>query len=234
MKIDKVMIAGVDNDTPIEELERLTEKYPFVEWGVLFSKHKMGQKRYPDLNYIHQLCKAEVGLMSAHFCGAYPREILEKGDISEASHWGAYFESIQLNYNFSRSSKWSWENFHRITDELAVDVILQHNRSNAPYLKHKEFLTSNPHLRFLYDASGGRGTEIKHIENPLWNNYTGYAGGIHKDNVERLCKIIKKKPSLRTVWIDLESGARDENNRFSIKNAETILGRASKYVSEKS
>jgi len=230
MKIDKVMIAGVDNQTSIEELERLTEKYPFVEWGVLFSKHKMGTKRYPDLDYIHRLTKAEVGEMSAHFCGAYPREILEKRDISEAAYWGSYFDSIQLNYNFSRSNKRSWENLLMLVDNVATDVILQYNRSNAPHLKNKSFLEQSDHVRFLYDASGGRGTEIKHIENPLWENYTGYAGGINADNVNTICRKISKVKSNRIVWIDLESGARDEYNNFDITKAEKILEIAATYI----
>ena len=226
MNIDKVMIAGIDNNTPITELERLTEQYPFVEWGVLFSKHKMGQKRYPSLDKIQEFCDASIGYMSAHFCGAYPREILEKGEFNEVVKLNSKFDSIQLNYNFSRSKKWDLGN---LTDLLKItdSVILQQNKSNESYLKS---ILYSGQIRYLYDASGGRGTEIKHIQTPKWLNYTGYAGGIKTHNVEAICRKIINNKDNRKVWIDLESGARDEFNNFSIQNAEKILEISSKFI----
>lgn len=231
MKINKVMIAGVDNNTSIKELERLTKLYPFVEWGVLFSKHKMGQQRYPDLAYINELCLADVGLMSAHFCGAYPREILEKRDYSEINSLNDKFSSIQLNYNFERSKGWDMTNISDITKGWRC-VILQLNKSNKEHIDRflKYTKERDPKVRLLYDASGGRGTEIQTIEVPIWGNYTGYAGGINKYNIDRICSTIALHPNDRTVWVDLESGARDENNEFSIENAEKILELSSKYI----
>lgn len=69
------MIAGADNETSIKDLERLKKDYPFVEWGILFTKHKSGRDRYPSPEWIWELDDADVGNMSAHFWCLCQRDI---------------------------------------------------------------------------------------------------------------------------------------------------------------
>jgi hypothetical protein len=52
MKIDRVTITGADNNNTHEELLELQKKYPFVEWGILYSQKKAGENRYPTLDHI--------------------------------------------------------------------------------------------------------------------------------------------------------------------------------------
>ena len=236
MLINKLMIAGVDNNTSIEKLKKLSKKFPFVEWGVLFSKSSMGKARYPNLEYINELCQANIGEMSAHFCGAYSREILEKGDHTEYLNLNEKFVSVQLNYNFKyRADKWTYEFLHEIfrqsQEELNPDIIIQMNKSNWNTLINypKDF----KELRVLHDASGGRGTEIKQILRPRWDNYTGYAGGLNDSNIERIAEHINKIPTKTLAWLDLESGARDEKNKFDFKKVESILIKVQPYILKK-
>ena len=87
--------------------------------------------------------------------------------------------------------------------------------------------TTNTHI--LYDSSGGRGVEIKQIKSPYKNIYTGYSGGINPDNIDDICKQITFHKKDDRVWIDIQTGART-NNEFDLEKVETILKITSKFV----
>lgn len=227
MQINKVMIAGMDNKVSIVELEKLKEEFPFVEWGVLFSQPKAGTNRYPDHVWIQEFCNSNTGDMSAHFCGVYAREILEKGIFDGAENLQSNFTAVQLNYNFGRSKNWKRNNLDTFIEEYDRDIILQYNKSNEFLLN---LLPHNDKVRMLYDASGGRGTEITGIYNPVKQFYTGYAGGINVDNVDKICTNINLHPHNNEVWIDLESGARNQFNEFDLELVKRILSKTQKYI----
>jgi hypothetical protein len=61
--------TGVDNLTPISQLIEISERYPFVEWGVSFSSANMGQPRYPTLEWITQFLElSPYSRKAAHLC----------------------------------------------------------------------------------------------------------------------------------------------------------------------
>ena len=70
---------------------------------------------------------------------------------------------------------------------------------------------------------------IKTIEAPNWSSYTGFAGGINEDNVDRICSTISLNPIEKEVWIDLESGART-NDKFDLEKVYRILSKCEKYI----
>lgn len=228
------MIAGMDDNTSIPELEKIKAEFPFVEWGVLFSKNKVGTARYPSLKYIDRLCKSNNGTMSAHFCGAYPREILEQGSFTELINLSIVFDSIQLNYNFGRSKKWNKINISKLLNnsfDVGVDIIFQMNKSNRRLVEEivrYNTLTHKP-VRVLHDASGGRGTEIQNIDAPVWDNYTGFAGGINPDNVVAIAQKIIDNPATDTVWLDLESGVRTDNE-FDLDKVRDLLTKVKPFI----
>ena len=45
-------MTGADDSVDPKELFRISEKYPFVEWGILFSKSATGRYRYPSKEWI--------------------------------------------------------------------------------------------------------------------------------------------------------------------------------------
>jgi len=49
MKINKLTITGADDATNQDSLLDFSNNFGFVEWGILFSKTKLGEKRYPTL-----------------------------------------------------------------------------------------------------------------------------------------------------------------------------------------
>ena len=222
MKINKITITGPDDNTNIMDLIRLSNKYPFVEWGILFSNNREGTKRYPSKQWIDKVTKCDLKL-SAHFCGWYPKQVLENSNYELITSMKG-FNRVQLNYNFKYSNGWDLDKL--LISDLPKKVILQYNKSNATTIDNAD-IPNNFHI--LYDASGGRGTEIQSIESPIKGLYTGYAGGLNLDNLDRICQMISSNIDSSEVWIDLESGARTDDE-FDLEKVEYILEIASKYI----
>lgn len=229
MKINKVTITGADNKVTPQSLVSITNKYPFVEWGILFSLSKEGFQRYPTKAWIEELVKEDLEL-SAHFCGWWAKQVLEEGNFKLISNLNPKFKRVQLNYNFQNSRGWNLEKLNDYAmDNPERKIILQYNKSNAETLL--DFINSGIFLNFdfLYDSSGGRGTEIKEIGDPIRNHYTGYSGGISPTTIDDVCLQILRHNSPAEVWVDLESGARTYNE-FDFDKVDEILKKSSYFV----
>lgn len=228
MKIDQVTITGADDATAISSLVDMHQIYPFVEWGILFSKNKQGTSRYPQL--INAISFGQKSMpMSAHLCGGYARDIMEKGDFSFISTLPDSFQRVQINYNFDRGNLWEFApvvEYAEKNPERAI--IIQWNNSNRKWLYAtvEDGLPANIH--YLYDSSGGRGVSIKNIQDPL-PNYTGYSGGICPDNIEEIIKGIENNETEKTVWIDMESGVRT-NDKFDMEKVRDVLNAVSRHI----
>jgi hypothetical protein len=231
MKIDKVTITGADDMITYLDLLTLQEDFPFVEWGVLFSESRAGNKRYPSAN--HRKNHFIGGLnLSAHFCGWWAKQVLEEGNFNLISNLPDQYKRVQLNYNFANSHA-SWKlkelsNFASSEDNRRI--IIQYNRSNQPHVDAWLSRDSVPSkIHFLYDASGGRGTEIKSIEPPIGGHYTGYAGGLSLENIDPVCCDIGRVTNDSSVWVDLETGART-NDQFDLKKTREILDKTQYHL----
>ena len=227
MKISKVTITGADNNTHPADMQKLSDKYPFVEWGILFSKSSAGKDRYPSREKIEQFEHLNVNL-SAHFCGEYSRNVVLKGDIAEISHHFR-FKRVQLNFNFQNTVP-ELPLLRRVMYTYPNrEFILQYNQSNVPAIN--SFLNTPPrNVALLYDASGGRGTEIRTFS-PSFAQPTGYAGGITPDNVESICQTLSKmsNPGESPIWIDMESGVRTDNE-LDMDKVKKVLEITKNYV----
>jgi len=127
MNINRVTITGADDKTDINKLSVLAYKYPFVEWGILFSGTKEGTPRYPSNSWILDVESMDLPL-SAHFCGQYSREILEKQNFELLQSTIGKYKRVQLNYNFGVSKK----HFVRsLIVNTSQEIILQYNKSNS-------------------------------------------------------------------------------------------------------
>jgi hypothetical protein len=228
MKINKVTITGADDLIDPVDLLKLTDKYSFVEWGILFSKSKEGQLRYPSKQWIEVLLNYNLNL-SAHFCGWWVKEVLERQNFRLITLLSDQFKRVQLNYNFKNSHGWNLIELLKYAEKHQErEIILQYNRSNAEVLYRFQSNGLPPNINFLYDGSGGTGKKIISIEPPLYKAYTGYSGGIDVDNIEHICSIISQVDDNGNVWIDLESGART-NNEFDLRKVESLLSKALIY-----
>ena len=80
--INRVTLTGADNSIEPQQLFELSEKYPFVEWGILLSRNSMGSKRFPSLKWMNRLESLDKDyfnqeiLYSGHLCGSFVKELL--------------------------------------------------------------------------------------------------------------------------------------------------------------
>jgi phosphoribosylanthranilate isomerase len=77
----------------------------------------------------------------------------------------------------------------------------------------------------LLDRSGGRGILDGDWPGPP-SAPCGYAGGLTPDNVAAQLDRIAAVAGDAKVWIDAESGLRDERDRFDLRKAERFLAAA--------
>lgn len=223
MKIDRVTITGADNGVSAYSMKELSKKYPFLELGILFSLKSEGQQRYPDKIWRDTLCSIGVERLSAHFCGWYSRQILEKQRFDLIQDLPSNFGRVQINYNFSNSAGYDLAELkYYCKNNPQRAIILQYNKSNKSILDEfiLDGLPSNIH--FLFDSSGGRGTEIQTIENNFPGHYTGYSGGISPTNINEIFTKISNFHSPDSVWMDMESGVRT-NDVFDYEKVLKIL-----------
>jgi len=231
MFIDRVTITGADDNTDPQQLLALSQQYPFVEWGILFSKSKMGQRRYPTLAWVDRFKLYRMN-SSAHFCGFFAAAVINEKKYHLIHELPSCFKRVQINYNFSSQPDHKLFSLveHCRNNELP-SVILQYNNSNEKAITQEvcdKQATSNIHL--LYDSSGGRGMAIGEIKHPFDKRYTGYAGGINKSNIEELITVIYSMTgNHQPVWIDIETGARDSNDQFDLKTVDEILSKLLTY-----
>jgi len=167
MKIKYVTLTGADDKTNIEDMILLSKKYPFVEWGILFSKSKQGVERYPSSNWINLLQKS-VGInLSAHLCGKLVSNFLNC-DLNLKQF--EMFNRIQLNLFKKSVSKVCSSN----------DFLCSVNKTEKPIIvggNYEDVALNNFSFNPLFDSSGGNGVSPKKWIKPFGNVFCGYACG---------------------------------------------------------
>ena len=225
MNLNKVTISGADNAISHGDMLDLQNKYPFVEWGILVSKKRMGEPRYPTLQWIHDL-PPELNI-SLHLCGEVVRDFVNNPTHEALIETrGIFWQRTQLNFSFKDSIDFTG----RLTKIAMIAeaspgraIVLAYNKGNKMtldmFIARRYVVPVDIH--FLYDSSGGRGTEIKTFHKPLCN-YTGYAGGINPDNIGDILKTLSEMDDDSNIWIDMESGVRT-NNMLDLVKVESVL-----------
>ena len=77
-------------------------------------------------------------------------------------------------------------------------------------------------VAFLYDASGGQGITPERWQAPK-GDYRGYAGGLSLADVEAQIPRIREAAGSARVYLDLEAGARDAQDRFEADAVKLLL-----------
>ncbi len=236
MKIRVVTITGADNQTSIEDMFAISEEFPFVEWGILFSPKRYGSERYPTynwLNNLHTKWRSNKNInLAAHLCGNFSSEMLVgKMDLvwnSDLANYIRMFDRIQLNFNVTKHPV-NTDEFIKLLRKHGLKYILQMNKSNAQFCL--DIATYNQgNVSFLYDGSGGRGIPPESWNSPIPGYHTGYAGGLSPDNIEEeLIKINRKCTNTHTIWIDAETHLRT-NEVLDLHKVRSFLKTASTYV----
>lgn len=229
----RVTITGADDRVEPKELVELSQKYPFVEWGILVSHNRVGTSRYPSMRWSRE-ATGMLAVNGAHFaihlCGEtrayYQRNRLESVALVERLTQDAIVPTqcrVQLN-GFDHS----WEGFEPANP--FVPHILPVKRGNIFGAAAKRY---GFEAQLLFDESGGRGKAVDFeaagdtIEEAMKeygpNLSFGMAGGIKPETVVDAISFNLRKGG----WIDLESGVRT-NDEFDMSKVEAVLEAASK------
>lgn len=234
MHLDRVTVTGADDSIEPEALIPLTMKYPWVEWGILFSGSRQGGPRYPSDAWISKLATLSNSLpnLCAHLCGKWVRDLVLEG---EATWWAKYdpipciFNRVQLNFHgqFHKACA----RFPKKLKGFDHDFILQHDGVNDETILK---LGADLRVAPLFDRSGGAGVLPAQWPRPIWK-YQGYAGGLSPENVEdELHRILDAAGDSR-IWIDVETRVRSEDDAlFDLQKVEVFLKRCQPFVNSSS
>jgi len=231
-----VTLTGVDEHTDLQELVQLSAKYPFVEWGVLYSESRAGlEGRYPSLAWIERFARLaqENNLnIALHLCGAVVRKLL--GSSDEPISWklvelAQSFGRVQLNMKADLKDVLALRELIRIISrcENRTRVLLQWHDTNAVVCSQ---LLSEPAFEVLVDSSGGRGDERTDWPGLGWTyKRVGYAGGLGPDNLERQLPLIAKAAAKRAFCVDMETKLRNPSDRFDLVACAQVLAIAEAF-----
>jgi len=222
MKLRYATFTGADDNTDLSELQRISNEYPFVEWGFLLSQNKKGTQRYPSASTFEKINELHVK-KSIHICGSICKSIVENGAISDKNDVSLFMSAMknplttrcQLNFNLE-NTKLDLLNMSWFALRFFNKFILQQNKSNSPLIDSiYPFVSKTKRLQVLFDCSGGCGTEIEKIPSLIPDIFCGYAGGLSPENLEKKLQEIESVVDGNEIWIDMESGVRT-NNEFDL------------------
>jgi hypothetical protein len=229
MTVQSVTITGADDNVDPEQLVRLTEQFPIVEWGILFSATRAGTPRYPSREWVEALLKVRRGhqglRLSAHLCGSLTRNFLGglgslPTDWAPAVHTGR-FGRLQLN---------GWGTCHVAADAYRalrvlgwVQIILQSGSEEVLGRDCADAEWIGRNAQVLFDASGGTGKAPTSWPSTVGFERLGFAGGINPSNVRG---VIDALGTRAPYWIDMESGVRDAADRLDLNAVFDVLQQA--------
>lgn len=207
MKPAFITFTGADDETDPAGMVRLADDYP-IEWGLLFSPKRQGiEPRYPSMRTIEWLVGELPLRWSAHLCGADARSVIYAGESQHEKLLDHYFERSQINTadpNVQPTVIGNW------AAKLNLRAILQ-CRGLFPRVCSVDV---------LFDASGGRGIEPATWPWAVNTTFCGYAGGLRPENVAAAVAVMGERAG--NYWIDMESGVRDERDRFSLAKCRAV------------
>lgn len=250
MRLDRVTMTGADESIQPAELARLSERYPFVEWGILVSRSAQGSPRYPDQAFIQEVQRhAAVNprvKLSVHLCGHWVRQLLV--GVDEVPWWvWPYFERAQLNFHAERNAC-TPEALHRVLRDIGAGPL-----SPDQFIFQIDGQRGNRHLEALYaendgnmtvdavplfDISGGAGVlpatwpRPQYMKTDEAHVYHGYAGGLGPENLAEQLPLIAEAAGDARIWIDMETRVRSNNDRlFDLDKVERCLQIAAPFIS---
>lgn len=230
-----VSITGADDNVSMNTLEALSERFPFVEWALLYVP-KPGGPRNPTQRWREEFFASPAAAMAStavHLCFKDSFDQLLSGTLSPEIF---KTDRIQLNINARRvefTDAQVLDVYKRALD-LGPDIILQHQSLTAPVVG--QFLqrlgaADLARVHVLVDESRGKG-----VAPDAWGvppevtratTYVGFAGGINPDNTVHV--LSQLAPQLRPYWIDMETGVRTDNE-FDALKVEAVLAAATPWL----
>lgn len=233
MGLRLVTITGADDSTPVDWIDEMSDKYPFIEWGILVSRKQMGSYRFPSRDWCDKLVEIpRGGRFSMHVCGAWVRWLLS-GELNweDLPSVKEIAERVQINTH-AELHEINSTGFVGKIEELegqGLEWIFQSDGVNGEISHMVHGLGFKTSL--LFDKSGGAGILPKEWPVPKKPFWCGYAGGLGPDNVIEQIRKIEKITDDRPYWIDMERRVRtDDDSKLDRIKVEKVLKLCSDYI----
>lgn len=218
-----ISVTGADDKTSIEEMQRLSDRFPMLEWGILYYPEKQGIARNPSDEWLAKFVKTNMR-KAIHLCG---KEVFKQILAYDGRTVGliSQFDRVQVNIN-AREKIFSDAEVLCVYDILfcrcADRLILQYHDASASIIntwltvwverlmeRPKDLLQKTiSRINILYDASRDRGVspgEFSAVNLPYHKLCErGYAGGIDPDLVEGVIGNISRLQHMETEEISFK------------------------------
>ena len=236
MILDRVTITGADDSILPVDLLPLSKEFGFVEWGILLSKKKAGDPRFPSYEWMTELARLTLGgeiKFSGHLCGRWVRDLVLDGlhsFLNEQPGIEQMFQRFQLNFHAEPHEKvhnsfFYWLGLDQRQYIFQLDGVNHHLFQMACDVRPE--LDIAP----LFDKSGGIGVTPREWPEAFQGVYNGYAGGLGPDNLEVEIQRIAKVARGEQVWIDMETKVRSEDDKqFDLEKVRRCLEIAAPFV----
>lgn len=213
-----ITFTGADEYTDVAAMLALSSRYP-IEWGILLSPKRQGSGRYPPAATVMKLQAYAPALkLSAHLCGQYAADLIRAGALP------IYRQPLNPQ-SFIRKCQRVQVNSGLPLDELNVGEVSEWAASIGVRVIYqtRTWFPEDDRVDWLFDVSGGRGIAPgEWIRPPIGSKAIhGYAGGLNPDNIARNIEMIEWEAGAN-YWVDMETGVRDENDRFSLDKCRAV------------
>lgn len=232
MKLNRVTLTGADDKTSISSIFMLAHDYPFAEFAALASKDSQGAARFPSVQWLCQFLEDPDTYSAVHLCGQWLLDLCRGNPtiFQEIPSW-CFYNADRIQFNFAHQvHKISENSFVHLLKEQKIDqkeLIFQVNQSNFDIVRRMKEQGIERAVPF-FDQSCGNG--VVPDSWPSHDGYCGYAGGLDPNNIEDQLKRLEDVVGDREIWIDAESGLRDDKDRFSLTKAQDFLSKCEKWV----
>lgn len=238
MILNRVTVTGADNSIKPEYLVGMTQRYPFVEWGILLSKSQEGGPRFPTTAWIERLgllATMDGGPkmnLSGHLCGQWVRALCRGSNrfAAERPLIANIFQRVQLNFHGDLHDVDNDGLPRALKDWGRDEYILQFDNVNNLLIGHlwSQGIKAVP----LFDTSGGAGVEPDEWPAPI-GPYCGYAGGLHPDRVDEQYARIQLAAGPSKIWTDVETHVFSHGGtQFDLGLVEKYLAAAQRWVTK--
>jgi hypothetical protein len=229
IKLRLLGFCGADDSVQPEHLALISQRYPWIEWGVLFRPDLEGQGRYASEAWVESLSRVNrehgnVMKLAAHLCAARCQQVLD-GDASFARNLRRLgFGRIQINATAANKVHVDAEKYDFyaknilscMTEVSDLEFIFQLNDETRGIWNAILAATSSSsfpkNCNVLFDASCGLGILASEYPAPLTAGSIkipcGYAGGIGPHNITEVIAAVGKAAGEEPVWVDMESSLR--------------------------
>lgn len=213
--LKRVTFSGIDQQTKVQDLKKLYEKYPFVEFVFLYYQqaNQKGEGRYPKTAMLKEYQQANLP-MALHICGRIAVDLIYDSNWSavyrELDGYMELFDRIQLN--IAKAKRFSRE----MTFPEDKQIIIQLHEGTEELFNCYKHL---PNVVGFQDSSGGRGIVQTQWMPPETEPF-GYAGGIGPENVVAVVRELNEICK-EDYWIDMEAAIRTDD-RFDIRKCESV------------